>query len=109
MEPRSRNSDRLRGVQPLVLQPHQCLPLDIIVEVENWREQFGEHRMLHVRLADGTEREGERDARPGPALHQYGAAAVQVEHVAAVQLERGRARQRLRETDHAHVVRVLPQ
>ena len=60
-------------------------------------------------LADGAEGEAEGDARPDPALVQHGAGAVQVEDVSTLQHDGGRGGQRLREADHAHVVRVLPQ
>ena len=60
-------------------------------------------------LADGAEGEAEGDAWPHPSFLQHHASTVQVEHVATLQLDGRRRRQRLREADHAHVVGVLLQ
>lgn len=50
---------------------------------------------------------GECDPWAGPAFGEGALGAVLVKDVSAAQLDGGRARERVRKADHAHVVRIL--
>lgn len=65
--------------------------------------------MLNVHLADGTLRKPETNPRPVPPPGQNRLTAVEVKHVATVQLNGRSRREGLSEANHTHVVRVLRQ
>lgn len=94
-------------VQTLVLESHQCFPLDVLVEFHDCRQLVEQGGVLHGNLADRTQGESKGDPRANPLLRQHVLAAVQVKHVSALQLNGRRARQCLGEANHAHVVGVL--
>lgn len=94
-------------MQSFVFQAHESLPSHVLVELLHASQLLGQRRMLHRHLADRAQGEAEGDSRPHPAFHQHMSAAVQMEHMTALQLNRRGAREGFGEADHAHVVGVL--
>lgn len=94
-------------VQSFVFQAHQCLPSHVVVQLLDAGQLLGQRRMLHRYLANRAQGEAEGDSRSHPTLHQHVSAAVQVEHMAALQLDSRCAGESFGEADHAHIVGVL--
>lgn len=65
--------------------------------------------MFHWYFTNRAKREAESDSRSYPTFQQHVPAAMQMENVSALQLNRRRCRQSFREAYHAHVIGVLLQ
>lgn len=96
-------------VDSLVLQSHDGLSLDIILQCVDRFEKILQRVVVNVVLADGTLREGETNSCAIPSLLKNQSRAVKVKDVAAHHLNRRRTRQSFGEADHAHVIAILCQ
>ena len=61
--PGAGSRDHLRLVQTLVLQPHEGLPVDVLIQVPDWLQHVLQRRMLNhsLRGARGEIREGDNN------------------------------------------------
>ena len=95
--------------QPLVLQPHQGLLLDVFVKAVDGIQKRLEGIVSHLGLANGTVSEAKRNSRSRPSFFQNFGTALVVEYVTALELNGRNRPEGFGEANHAHVVGILPQ
>ena len=101
--------DRVGLGQPLVLQPHQRLLLDIVVKAVDGIQKRLEGFVAHFGLANGTISEAKRNSRSCPSFFQNFGTTLVMEYMAALELNGRNWPKGFGEANHAHVVGVLPQ